>query len=167
MFSSISDFLERFREEKESTQKIFSLLTDENLSREVCEGFRSIGRMAWHIVQTLPEMGEKVGLKINGPSETDPVPRAARDIREAYIRASDSLISEINRNWHDNDLNTSDDMYGQRWPRRKTLTVLLNHEIHHRAQMIVLFRQAGARVPGIYGPTREEWSKFNMPEPSV
>jgi uncharacterized damage-inducible protein DinB len=29
--------------------------------------------------------------------------------------------------------------------------------------MTVLMRQAGLKVPGIYGPSREEWSQFGMP----
>ena len=167
MFSTIKDFSDQFKTEREATQKIFSILTDENLSQEVCEGFRNLGRMAWHIVQTLPEMAGRVGLKVDGPSETDPVPRQAKDIQKAYIQTSETLASEISRNWQDKDLDTYDDMYGQKWQRRKTLHVLLNHEIHHRAQMIVLLRQAGAKIPGIYGPAKEEWSGFNMPEPAI
>jgi hypothetical protein len=26
-----------------------------------------------------------------------------------------------------------------------------------------LMRQAGLKVPGVYGPSREEWSQFGMP----
>ena len=69
MFSTIRDFQDQFNVEREATGKIFSVLTDENLSQEICEGFRNLGRLAWHIVQTLPEMGGKVGLKVDGPSE--------------------------------------------------------------------------------------------------
>jgi uncharacterized damage-inducible protein DinB len=39
----------------------------------------------------------------------------------------------------------------------------MKHEIHHRAQMTVLMRQAGLKVPGLYGPAKEEWSQYNMP----
>jgi hypothetical protein len=27
----------------------------------------------------------------------------------------------------------------------------------------VLMRQAGLNVPGVYGPSREEWTAYNMP----
>jgi len=37
------------------------------------------------------------------------------------------------------------------------------HQTHHRAQMTVLMRQAGLKVPGVYGPSREEWSQMGMP----
>ncbi|MBE0644676.1 MAG: hypothetical protein IH600_11400 [Bacteroidetes bacterium] len=31
------------------------------------------------------------------------------------------------------------------------------------AQLTVLMRQAGLLVPGIYGPSREEWSTYGLP----
>jgi hypothetical protein len=30
-----------------------------------------------------------------------------------------------------------------------------------------LMRQAGLKVPGVYGPAREEWSLWGMPEPTI
>jgi uncharacterized damage-inducible protein DinB len=36
------------------------------------------------------------------------------------------------------------------------------HQCHHRGQMTVLMRQAGQKVPGIYGPAKEEWSSMGM-----
>jgi len=36
------------------------------------------------------------------------------------------------------------------------------HQAHHRGQMTVLMRQAGMKVPGVYGPSKEEWSAFGM-----
>jgi len=58
-------------------------------------------------------------------------------------------------------------MYGEKWARGVTLHILLVHEIHHRGQMTVLMRQAGLKVPGVYGPAKEEWTQYKMPEPEV
>jgi uncharacterized damage-inducible protein DinB len=69
--------------------------------------------------------------------------------------------------WTDVDLDTVDDMFGERWTRRFTLLVLINHQIHHRGQMTVLMRQAGLRVPGMYGPAMEDWAQWNMEPPVV
>ena len=60
-------------------------------------------------------------------------------------------------------LDTVVDMYGEKWSYAVILTVIVRHEIHHRAQMTVLMRQAGLKVPGIYGPSKEEWVNYNMP----
>ena len=48
-------------------------------------------------------------------------------------------------------------MYGQKWTRSATLESIVKHQIHHRAQMTVLMRQASLKVPRVYGPSREEW----------
>jgi uncharacterized damage-inducible protein DinB len=41
--------------------------------------------------------------------------------------------------------------------------VLITHQIHHRAQMTVLMRLAGLKVPGVCGPAKEEWKAMGMP----
>jgi len=35
-------------------------------------------------------------------------------------------------------------------------TLMLNDSIHHRGQMSVYLRMSGAKVPSIYGPSRDE-----------
>lgn len=64
-------------------------------------------------------------------------------------------------------LSDAADMYGQKWKRGFTLQALIAHEIHHRGEMIVLMRIAGLAVPGVYGPTRDEWANYGMAPPSV
>jgi uncharacterized damage-inducible protein DinB len=82
--------------------------------------------------------------------------------RLAWHLASRSLLAQVKR-WDDARLEVEDDMHGQRWARGFTLTALLEHQIHHRGQMTVLMRQAGLRVPGIYGPAREDWASMGIP----
>ena len=53
-------------------------------------------------------------------------------------------------------------MYGQQWKNGTTLRALISHQAHHRGQLTVLMRQAGLRVPGIYGPAREDWASMGM-----
>ncbi len=124
---------------------------------------RTLGRIAWHIAQTLPEMGGRTGLEIRGPAEHDPVPSSSAEISARFKEAADSLGNEVRNRWTDGDLDVEDDMYGERWPRGRTLAALLNHQTHHRGQMTVLMRQAGLQVPGVYGPSREEWTAYGMP----
>ena len=43
------------------------------------------------------------------------------------------------------------------FPRRVMLrTVMMNHTIHHRAQLGVYYRLLGVPVPGVYGPSADE-----------
>jgi len=163
MFRKVEDFLGSWAYEAEATLKVFEQLTDASLNQKVDPDGRTLGRIAWHIVQTLPEMGGRTGLAISGPAEGDPVPSAAGKIASGFRNAADSLAQAIRGSWGDEELNAEDDMYGEMWPRGKTLAALLNHQTHHRGQMTVLMRQAGLPVPGVYGPSREEWAAYGMP----
>ena len=111
---------------------------------------------------SLSEMMSRVQLPPEGPGEDAPAPEAAADILQGYRQLTASMESQMRGTWTDASLDEEFNMYGQQWTTAKTLHVLLRHEIHHRAQLTVLMRQAGLRVPGIYGPSREEWSAMGM-----
>jgi uncharacterized damage-inducible protein DinB len=166
MFRRIADFEKSWGHDSEATLKVLRALTDASLGQSVSPGGRTLGRLAWHITCTLGEMPGHVGLKVESPvHESDP-PGSAAAIAAAYEKASRSLLTQI-KTWDDTTLDVEDDMYGQRWARGFTLHALLEHQIHHRGQMTVLMRQAGLKVPGIYGPAREEWSAMGMEPPKV
>ena len=97
-----------------------------------------------------------------GPAHDAPAPSSAADIAAAYSASSASLVQEIKDKWTDETLTETDDMYGEIWPRGITLAVLINHQAHHRGQVTVLMRQAGLSVPGVYGPSKEEWVAYGM-----
>jgi len=163
MYRKIQDFLDRWTYETEATLKVFQNLTDASLDQRVTADGRTLGRLAWHVVQTLPEMCGRTGLDVEGPGEDEPVPPSAADITEALRQAARGLAEEIRNRWTDADLEKEDDMYGERWPRGATLAAVVLHQAHHRGQMTVLMRQAGLRVPGVYGPAKEEWEAYGMP----
>lgn len=167
MIHTIKDFEFAWSPEIESTQKVFKHLTDKSLTHEFSPNVRTLGRLAWHITQTIPEMMERTGLQVNGPRPDDPIPGSAKAIFNSYNGAAISLLDQIKSNWTDATLEMEDDMYGQRWKRSFTLTSLIHHQIHHRGEMIALMRIAGLAVPGIYGPTREEWAQWGMEPPKV
>ncbi|MCX6151089.1 MAG: DinB family protein [Ignavibacteriales bacterium] len=163
MYYKVSDFEKDWKFESDSTLKIFSTLTDESLAQSVLPEGRSIGRLAWHITTSVGEMMTRVGLNTDSPSEDTPVPGTAEEILSAYDKAAKSVLSEITKKWNDGSLLNEADMYGEMWQNGQTLKVLVNHQIHHRAQITVLMRQAGLKVLGIYGPSKEEWEAMGMP----
>ena len=163
MYHTIQDFLTDWTQENDSTLKVFKNLTDASLKQKVSAEGRSLGHLAWHIVLTLGEMGDKAGLKVNAPPENAPDPNTASVIVASYEKAGASLAVEVKHQWNDGMLPGEIDMYGQKWTRAATLASIIKHQIHHRAQMTVLMRQAGLKVTGVYGPSREEWSQFGMP----
>ena len=167
MIRSITDFEMLWPQELEATQKIFKHLTDKSLAQAITPRNRTLGRLAWHIVTTIPEMMLRTGLSLDGVSADAPLPSSAKTIFTSYNGVAVSLLDEVKKHWTDATLSQKDEMYGQIWTRGKTLAVLIHHQIHHRGQMIVLMRQAGLNVPGIYGPAREEWAQWGMTEPEV
>jgi uncharacterized damage-inducible protein DinB len=162
MTHSLTEFLTDWKNESSSTLKIFTALTDASLGQRVTSEGRSLGFLAWHIVLTLGEMGGQCGLKIDAPSESVPAPNKASEIAVAYEKASASLVNKMQSEWTDLMLDDELDMYGEKWKRGMALDSIIRHEIHHRAQMTVLMRQAGLKVPGVCGPAREEWAQMGM-----
>ena len=166
MFRRVADFQKAWEQEKASTLKVLRAMTDASLSQAVTSDGRTLGRLAWHVATTLGEMMERTGLKIGGPSHEAPPPPSAAAIVAAYDEAAKAVAEGVS-GWTDATLEVEDAMYGERWPRGLTLQALVVHQAHHRGQMTVLMRQAGLKVPGVYGPAREEWTAYGMQPPAV
>ena len=167
MLRSIDDFIALWNQEVASTQKILGALTDASLSQPIDSEHRTLGRLAWHTSDTVKEMMERTGLSIEGAPAHAPVPVSAREISEAYARSAKSLVDQVRANWTDATLLESDSMYGETWQRGMTALILILHQAHHRGQMTVLMRQAGLKVPGVYGPAMEDWATYGMEAPAI
>jgi uncharacterized damage-inducible protein DinB len=167
MFRRVADFQRAWEGEREGTLRILRALTDASLAQAVTDDDRTLGRMAWHLAQSLSEMMPRTGLSISDPAPDAPVPPSAATIVEVYESASKKVGDEIAAKWTDETLEVEDDMYGMKWSRGQTLNALVVHQAHHRGQMTVLMRQAGLTVPGVYGPAREEWAAHGMKAPAV
>jgi uncharacterized damage-inducible protein DinB len=165
MYRRIGDFVTDWEYESGATLKILHLLTDDSLGHRITKEGRSLGFLAWHLVLTIPEMGSKMGLQVTGPAEESEQPSQASEIALTYDISARSVLEAVQRSWDDARLDDKIDMYGEMWTRGTALASLVRHQIHHRAQMTVLMRQAGLKVPGIYGPSREEWSEMGMTAP--
>ncbi|MHA0856810.1 DinB family protein [Paenibacillus sp. CMAA1364] len=167
MFTTREEFITTWQQESGSTYKIINLLTDDSLAQEVSPQDRTLGRIAWHIVTTLDEMIGRTGLKFEAASHDSRVPTVASEIAEAYRASSEAMVAAIRAQWTDATLREEKDMYGDMWTIASTLGILIAHQTHHRGQMTVLMRQAGLPVPGVYGPSREEWAAFGGQPPEV
>jgi uncharacterized damage-inducible protein DinB len=162
MYHYISDFVQDWQNESANTLKVMQQLTDASLQQRVTDQGRSLGKIAWHLVTSFSDMAGRMGLTVDAPPEEAPIPEQAQSIAQAYGAAAESVRKAV-QGWRDTDLQTEDNMYGDMWKRGATLQILISHEIHHRGQMTVLMRQAGLKVPGVCGPSAEEWSQFGMP----
>ena len=163
MYRKLEDFINDWTIESESTLKIFNNLSDESISKVVNEKVRTAGRLAWHITTSIGEMAHRTGLSFKTVEADSAIPATAKEIVDSYKEASSNLLNAIKSNWNDETLSVEDDMYGEMWKRGMTLGVIVSHQIHHRAQLTVVMRLNGLKVPGVYGPSKEEWTSYGMP----
>ncbi len=163
MYRTLEDFYTDWNYESQSTLNLFKNLTDESLTKVVHENVRTLGFLAWHIIHTMQEMPAKMGLKIDIKEQENYSGETVTELCAAYEKGAKSIAEEIKKNWTVDDLQKEDNMYGDNWKRGTTLTILIKHEAHHRAEMVVLMRMQSLPVIGAYGPMKEDWAKYGMP----
>lgn len=162
MYRVLNDFLNDWKYESESTIKLFNNITEEKKEQKITPDGRSLSYLAWHITNTAPEMMTKTGLDFGHFDEQAPEPEKFADIISTYQKYSDTLYQHIKNNWTDNTLAEELNLWGENWSKGKLLRILIIHQTHHRAQMTVLMRQAGLKVTGVYGPSKEEWAGMGL-----
>lgn len=163
VFRTIADFERTWTSESEATLKVLKALTDASLTQRVSPEGRTLGKIGWHVVQSVNEMLTAAKLPAGGPADDAPQPANAAAFVTAWEEASRAGLKAVKDTWTDASLGEAIEMYGEKWTRSFTLGVLIVHAVHHRGQMTVLMRQAGVKVPGVYGPAREEWALFGAP----
>ncbi|WP_256005446.1 MULTISPECIES: DinB family protein [Pedobacter] len=165
MYRNIHDFLENWKYETESTLKLLNHITEETRATLVHEHVRSLERLAWHLTQTITEMGHKAGLFAEDPLEHLPVPGSFTDLISVYADYAAQIAKAIPLKWTDSVLAEKVNMYGDEWTKGTVLHILITHQSHHRGQMTVIMRILGLPVPGLYGPSKEEWAEIGMTAP--
>jgi len=114
--------------------------------------------LAWHIVTSERWFCTgPLGLATEGP---DPAPKDAPpssgEAMAAAREESHAALAAAARGkgapWFEEEV----EFYGMRMPREEVLRLMLRHEAHHRGQLTVFLRLAGAKVPGVYGPSGDE-----------
>lgn len=163
MYHKISDFLIDWQYESQATFSLMKNLKDESLDKKVHENVRSLGFLAWHIIHTMHEMLDRTGLKVDIKGQQDYNGESVDELCQWYEKGAKAVAEAIHVNWVDADLGKEDEMYGEMWKRGMTLAVIIRHQIHHRAEMIVVMRLLGLPIVGIYGPTKEEWAEMGQP----
>ena len=159
MFHTLQEFYNTWKHESASTVNLFEKLTDESLDQKIYAEGRTLARLANHVVESLSELPSRLQL---GIEEQHPHHETVSALVKNYKESSDQLIEAIKDKWTDASLLEKNNMYGAEWKNSFSLWALIAHQIHHRGQMTVLMRQAGLKVPGLYGPAKEEWEAMGM-----
>lgn len=161
MYRKIEDFIADWSHDAQNTIKVYNNITNDALDKKIDENVRSIARLVWHINISVGEMANRAGLGIYAVPEHAEPPHDIKTIIAEYEKTANSL-SENLKKWSDNDLNTEVEMYGEHWKKGVVLQVIIMHQAHHRGQLTVLMRMAGLKVPGVFGPSKEEWVQYGM-----
>lgn len=160
MIRQLDDFVKGWDVERHSTHNLFIHMTDAALSQRIdAEGWTLV-QIAWHITTSMADLMQKSGLPIAGVADDAPMPHSVAEIAATYECVAEELLQKVRNNWTDAQLLEQIAMYGNLWTRGEILSVLIAHQTHHRGQMTVLMRQAGLRVPGVCGPSREEMAEL-------
>jgi uncharacterized damage-inducible protein DinB len=154
MFRNVQDFLETWKAESESTLRVFGALTDASLSQSVQPGSYTLGSLATHITGVIVRMPANVGLLPMPDSK--PVLASVGEIVAAYQHNAAQVAEAVSKKWSDAQLGDEVPIFGRTLRKGAVLALLISHQAHHRAQMTVLMRQAGLKVPGIYGASEAD-----------
>ncbi|QIH75307.1 damage-inducible protein DinB [Macrococcoides canis] len=155
MFRSKNDFITQYRQEGETTLACIRELTDESLDQAVSELDRTLGEITWHVVQSLGGFANQAGISVEGANFDSPMPETKAEILEEAEKIINNTLVAYEASLTDENLNDDVDFFGHNLAKGALLYSNITHLAHHRGQMTVLMRQAGLRIPGIYGPSRD------------
>ncbi|HEU4641331.1 MAG TPA: DinB family protein [Gemmatimonadaceae bacterium] len=159
--------LPEFDHEMSQTRKLLERVPLEKSSWQPHAKSMTLGRLAGHVA-TLPRLGSVV----IGQSELDFNPPGAPPFKSPEYTTTSALIEAFDGNVRAvrealagaSDAHLAGDFTlksgGQTiftQPRVAVLrSAMMNHIIHHRAQLVVYLRMHDVPVPGLYGPSADE-----------
>jgi uncharacterized damage-inducible protein DinB len=121
---------------------------------------RSLGEMAWHLAE-----GEACVTHAIVVGKFDPQSASLEELKQpttiaelapSFERVHRLAVARVAGLTEEQLASSIVFMQGTVAPVQEILwTNVIGHTIHHRGQLMLLVRQAGGTVPGIYGPNRE------------
>ena len=157
-------FLRIWEREAKTTQKVMRAFPPESLGFKPHERSRSIRDLAWQCV-----IDERVIEKIldgandlrNAPPNPHP-PEKMEEIAAAHEAAHSSAAEKMRRPETQFSKIVTVTMRGGSVQLEQAETIWGNllDQIHHRGQLTIYLRQAGGKVPSIYGPSGDEAMSF-------
>lgn len=153
MYRQVEDFLKEWTVSVKGTVKVLQAVTDEKLGQSIVEGHSALGWLGWHLVETAGYFSHLAGLTVPMIDHNEPVPATAREITVAYEKVAEAVKQEVAK-LSDEDLLTETGIASLP-TKGAVLRFLIDHQTHHRGQMMLLLRQAGLSVPPVMDPTKE------------
>jgi uncharacterized damage-inducible protein DinB len=157
-----------FDEEMASTRKFLELVPDEKLGWKPHEKCMTMGQLAWHVSDMPAWCSDTLSQDTMTLCSDD----YQKKVAEREGKGKKEMLAGFDK--HLNDARTrlaaaDDAALALRWkmiwgdetiidmPRAQVLRKwVLNHLIHHRAQLGLFLRLNGIAIPGVYGPSADE-----------
>jgi uncharacterized damage-inducible protein DinB len=159
--------LPEFEQEMQNTRKLLERCPDDRWNWKPHEKSGTVGWLAGHVanmVSWLPytlQTEELDYAPVDGPSFEPPkitnrkelLAEFDKNVAEARTALAGVSDAEMMKNWK--LLAGGQEIFTM--PRAACIRgMVLNHHIHHRAQLTVYYRLLGIPVPGMYGPSADE-----------
>jgi uncharacterized damage-inducible protein DinB len=153
MYRQVDDFFKEWAVAVDGTLQVLQAVTDDKLGQSISEGHSTLGWLGWHLVETTGYISHLLGLTVPRIDQDEPVPATSSEIIAAYEKVAEAVKEEVAK-LSDEDLLTETGIANLS-TKGALLRFLIDHQTHHRGQMMVLLRQAGLPVPPVMGPTKE------------
>ncbi|WP_153798321.1 DinB family protein [Foetidibacter luteolus] len=164
--SIAQSLLPEFKHEASNTRKVLQLLPDEHFNWKPHEKSYSLGYLATHIAQ-LPNFitlmlsageldlaGDKM-VRGKDSNFAEVLARFEARFAEATTALQNATDADLTAKW----LLRKGDFTLFELPKVVAMrSMVFNHIIHHRGQLIVYMRLLNLKVPGLYGPSADEAS---------
>jgi len=158
--------LPEFDQEMTSARRTLERIPEDKLGWKPHEKSMTLGRLAGHVAE-LPGFGvaaiqtEELDFANRPPGSKPLVAESRKQVLEVFDKGVADLRAAIEA--------TGDDEWGRHWklsagekvffsgPRIAAIRrMMMNHIIHHRAQLGVYLRLNNVAVPSVYGPSADE-----------
>ncbi|MGI8961041.1 MAG: DinB family protein [Bryobacteraceae bacterium] len=165
--------LPEFDEEMRNTRKILERVPDDKLDYKPHEKSMALGRLAAHVAELPAWAKHTIEMEV---LDLPPVfqPYSAKS-REEVLATFDKNVAEA----RELIVRVTDEELQKTWtlkfggntifsmPRSRVLrSIVMNHLIHHRAQLGVYLRLNEVEIPGMYGPSADEMKYWNPGAPA-
>ena len=157
--NELESFVETWDREAEKTLKLLQGLPAAKYDFRPDPAGRSLGELAWHLAEGDAYISygiDRGQFSVDAKPPNIERPRTVDGLAPGYERIHREAVARI-RKLTPADLDRSLVFFGGTRSIRSLLwDAIVAHAIHHRGQLTLMCRLAGGRVPGLYGPNREE-----------
>ena len=163
----VDALLPEFDQEMDNTRKMLERVPEGKLGWKPHAKSMPMGRLADHIAQMVGWIADAMTKDVNDMAGYQPPPEPTRpqQIVEQFDRnraaARKALAATSDQDFQRQWKLTSGDKVFFEMPRMAMYrSLIMNHIVHHRAQLGVYLRLNEVAVPGMYGPSADEANMF-------